>query len=634
MISKGGVLASHGVGIERPASAGPFLAYRLTSFSVNKYTVLEMKIDPAIKKFLSYARPYRWWIIGATICGLLKYNIPILFPWILKDVINRLLHISPSTMSFIGKKFLMLFIIYIFWTLVTYYRSYLADHAQQRLIFDLRHELYGHLQRMSLNFFERRQVGAIASRLFGDISLAQNFVGAAFTNTLMDSTSLLLISILLFLMNWRLAVVSIAVLPAYVMLNKHFKKRIRRTSRLAQEKLEKISGHVHERLGGISTIQSYTREKAEEQHFFQENKEYLQYRVSGVKSNALALAIIGFLTYTAPVIVVWYGATQVIQGRLTVGELAAFYAYLGMFYQPLNRLAELNISLANSRSAIERIFELFDTSPEITDRPRAVAVERANGEIRFSGVGFEYEPSQRILNDVSLQIPAGSTIALVGRSGAGKSTFIKLIPRFYDVTDGSITIDGLDIRDFLLQSLRRQVALVSQEPILFSGDIYENILIGRPDADEKEVKEAAVSAHAHSFIMDFPDGYQTEIGEGGIKLSGGQKQRIALARAFLKDSPILILDEATSSLDSESENLIQDALKRLMKGRTTLIIAHRLSTVQAADTIVVFEKGTIVETGTHADLLQKPEGFYRLLYEEQYKNLFLPPPNAGVTKLA
>lgn len=580
-----------------------------------------MKINPAIKKFLSYARPYRWWIIGATVCGLLKYNIPILFPWILKDVINRLLKPTPSTMSFIGQKILILAVFYIFWTVITYYRSYLADHAQQRLIFDLRHELYGHLQRMSLSFFERRQVGSIASRLFSDISLAQNFVGAAFTNTLMDSTSLLLISILLFIMNWRLAVVSIAVFPAYIMLNKHFKKKIRRASRLAQEKMEEISGHVHERLGGISIIQSYTREKAEEQHFFEENKEYLRYRVSSIKSNALALAIIGFLTYIAPVIVIWFGATQVIRGRLTVGELAAFYAYLGMFYQPLNRLTELNISLANSQSAIERIFELFDTSPEIIDRPQAVAIERVGGEIRFSGVSFEYEPSLRILNNVSIQIPANSTIALVGRSGAGKSTFVKLIPRFYDVTEGSITVDGKDIRDFLLQSLRRQIALVSQEPILFSGDLYENILIGRPDANEREVKEAAISAHAHDFIIDFPDSYQTEIGEGGVKLSGGQKQRIALARAFLKDAPIIILDEATSSLDSESENLIQDALKRLMKGRTTLIIAHRLSTVQAADTIVVFEKGTIVETGTHAGLLQKQGGFYRLLYDEQYKNI-------------
>jgi subfamily B ATP-binding cassette protein MsbA len=318
--------------------------------------------------------------------------------------------------------------------------------------------------------------------------------------------------------------------------------------------------------------------------------------------------------------VVWYGAAQVIQGRLTVGELAAFYAYLGMFYQPLNRLAELNIALANSQSAIERIFELLSTSPEIADRPQGVTPQRVRGEIRFNAVSFEYEPSLRILDNVSLLIPPGSTVALVGRSGAGKSTFIKLIPRFYDVTAGSITIDGTDVRDFRLQSLRRHIALVSQEPILFSGDIIENILVGRPEASEKEVREAAVAAHAHGFIMDFPGGYRTEIGEGGLKLSGGQKQRLALARAFLKDAPILILDEATSSLDSESENLIRDALQRLMKGRTTLIIAHRLSTVQAADTIVVFENGAIVERGGPADLLQKPGGLYRLLYEEQYKN--------------
>jgi len=580
-----------------------------------------MRIDPSLRKFLSYAKPYRWWIVGATICGLLKYNIPILFPWVLKDVINQLLHTSSLSMSYISKKILMLLIIYVFWSIITFYRSYLADQAGQKLIFDLRHELYAHLQRMSLGFYGRHQVGSIGSRLFGDIGLAQNFVGSLFTNTLMDSSSLLFISVVLFTMNWRLAVMSIAVFPAYVILNKHFKKKIRRTSRLAQQKMEEISGHVHERLGGISLIQSYTREKAEEQLFFRENMAYLQYRINSIKNNALALAIIGFLTYSAPVVVVWYGALQVIQGRLSVGELAAFYAYLGMFYQPLNRLTEMNISLANSQSAIQRIFELFDTAPEIVDRPGAVEIEGVRGEIRFNEVSFAYDPPQRILKNVSLEIPPNSTVALVGRSGAGKSTFARLIPRFYDVAAGSVTIDGRDVRDFRLQSLRRQIALVSQEPILFSGDIFENILIGRSSASEEEVREAALRAHAHGFIMDFPQGYQTEIGEGGVKLSGGQRQRIALARAFLKDSPILILDEATSSLDSESENLIQDALKRLMKGRTTVIIAHRLSTVQAADTIVVFENGAIVEMGAHSDLFQKQGGLYRLLYEEQYKKL-------------
>ncbi|MGA1842432.1 MAG: ABC transporter ATP-binding protein [bacterium] len=585
-----------------------------------------MKIEPALKKFLSYARPYRWWIVGATLCGLLKYNIPVLFPWILKDVIDYLLTAASPDISRINFKIIMLILAYFLWTIVTYFRSYLADQAGQRLIFDLRHELYVHLQRMSMGFYENRQIGAIASRLLGDISIAQNFVGAAFTNTIMDLSSLFLITGIIFYMNWRLALVSISIFPFYITCNKFFKKRIRRTSKLAEEKMEKIAGHVHEKLGGISIIQSFTCEKSEEHHFFTEHHAYLLYRIANIKNNAMAAAIIGFLTSIAPVLVVWFGAMQVIRGQLTVGELTAFYAYLGMFYQPLNRLTELNIQLANSLSAIERVYEVFSTFPEIQNRPDAEEIASVKGEIHFNGVSFGYDQSQTTLKDINLKIPEGSIIALVGPSGAGKSTFVKLIPRFYDVNEGAITIDGLDIRDFQLKSLRRQIALVPQEPVLFSGNIYENIIMGKQNAGEDEVWDAAISANAHEFIMELPKGYQTGIGEGGTKLSGGQRQRIALARAFLKNAPILILDEATSSLDSESENLIQEALKRLMKNRTTIIIAHRLSTIQSADKIIVFNRGEIIETGNHKDLVQRSNGLYKRLYDEQFKNLFQKNP--------
>jgi subfamily B ATP-binding cassette protein MsbA len=475
---------------------------------------------------------------------------------------------------------------------------------------------------MSLSFFEKRQVGSVASRLLGDIAVAQNFVGAAFTNTVMDASSLFLIAFLLFHMNWQLALVSIAIFPFYVMLNKYFKSQIMHTSKLARQKMEEISGNVHEKLGGISIIQAYTREKAEEKHFFQDNREYLLYQLKHIQHNATAQSIIGFLTSIAPVLVVWFGAMQVIHGRLTVGELAAFYAYLGMFYNPLNRLTELNILLANSQSAMERIFEVFNTSPEIVDSPTAQEFESVKGEVKFINVHFAYEMSKTVLRGINLSIPAGYTVALVGPSGAGKSTFVKLIPRFYDVSSGMITIDGWDIRDFKLSCLRRHIATVPQEPILFSGTVYENILFGKPSATEKDVQSAAISANAHEFICKLPKGYQTEIGEGGVKLSGGQRQRIALARAFLKNAPILILDEATSSLDSRAESLIQEALKRLMKGRTTIIIAHRLSTIQSADMIVVFNNGEIVEVGNHQELLQHSYGLYRQLYEEQFHKKF------------
>lgn len=579
-------------------------------------------INPALKKFLSHVKPYRWIIIVATICGLLKYNIPLIFPLVLKNIIDHLLSPASYNTAKLHSIMLLLVLLYLCYAVATYFRSYFADQTGQRIIFDLRHELYVHLQRMSLSFFEKRQVGSVASRLLGDIASAQNFVGAAFTNTIMDASSLFLISFFLFRMNWRLALVSISILPFYVVLNKYFKSRIKKTSHLAQRKMEEISGNVHEKLGGISIIQSYTREKAEEKVFFQDNREYLSYQLKNVKHNASAQSVVGFLTSIAPVLVVWYGAMQVIHGHLTVGELTAFYAYLGMFYTPLNRLTELNILLANSQSAIERIFEVFNTSPDVVDCPEANEPDTIKGEIRFQNAHFAYEPSKTVLKGIDLSIPAGCTVALVGPSGAGKSTFVKLIPRFYDVSAGSIAIDNCDIRDFKLNCLRKHIATVPQEPILFSGTIYENIVFGNSAATEKDVQAAAISANSHDFICKLPNGYQTEIGEGGMKLSGGQRQRIALARAFLKNAPILILDEATSSLDSKAENLIQQALKRLMQDRTTIIIAHRLSTIQSADKIVVFDNGEIVETGNHQELLQKPYGLYRRLYEEQFKNRF------------
>ncbi len=579
-----------------------------------------MLLNPATRKFLSYAKPYRWWIASATFCGLLKYNIPVIFPWLLKDIIDHLLTVSPPKASKINTDIGLLAGSYLLWSIATFYRSYLADQAGQRMIFDLRRELYVHLQRMSLSFFEKRQVGSITSRLVGDIAVAQNFIGAAFTNTIMDMSSLVLITILLFSMNWKLAIVSLVIFPFYVTLNRFFKKRIRSTSKLAQQKMEEISGDVNEKLGGISVIQSYTREKAEEQHFLRENRTYLSYRLANIKNNALASALVGFLTSIAPVLVVWYGALQVIHGNLTVGQLTAFYAYLGMFYQPLNRLTELNILLANSEAAIERIFEVFNTSPEVSDRPNARTVESIKGDVVFENVSFGYDTARMTLKNINLSAPAGSIIALVGRSGAGKSTFVKLIPRFYDVNEGAIKIDGIDIRDLPLKQLRRHIALVPQDPILFSGTIYENILMGNSDATREEVDAAARSANAFDFIHQFPNGYETEIGEGGLRLSGGQKQRIALTRAFLKNAPILILDEATSSLDSESDNLIQEALQRLMQGRTTFIIAHRLSTIQSAHRIVVFDAGRIVEMGTHTELLNREDGLYRRLHQSSYRS--------------
>lgn len=576
------------------------------------------RIDPTLRRFLGYARPYRAWITGAALCGLLKFSIPLAFPLALKAIIDNLVSGRPLPLGNLHLLMLSLLAIYGVWAVVAYYRSVLADKASKRMIFDLRYDLYLHLQRLSLGFYEQRQVGAIASRLIGDVATAQNFVGAAFINTIMDLSTLVLIAVILLAENWQLALLSLSVLPLYAWLNHRFATRIKASSKLANDKIEEITGAMHEQLGAMHVMQANTREKTNERRFFDETREHLNYMLDHVHSNALAIALVGGITHAAPVLVIWFGAWQVTNGNLTTGGLVAFFAYLGMLYSPLTRLTELNIMLANSRSAMDRIFEVFDTAPDIVEGQAAQAIGRCRGDVEFKHVSFQYRQGGVALDDVSLHIPAGQTVALVGRSGAGKSTLAKLLPRFYDATSGSIAIDGNDIRTMQLKSLRGQIALVTQEVILFSGSIRDNLLYAKRGASEAEIVAATQAADAYDFIAKLPDGFDTVIGERGVMLSGGQRQRLALARAFLRDAPILIMDEATSALDSESENAIRRALQRLMRNRTTFVIAHRLSTVQSADQIIVFDNGRVVQQGRHEELMRDRNGLYHRLHAEQY----------------
>jgi subfamily B ATP-binding cassette protein MsbA len=470
---------------------------------------------------------------------------------------------------------------------------------------------------MSLSFFDRQRIGGVVSRMTTDIASAQNFVGAAFVNTVMDLSCIAVIIVLLFLVHPGLALVSLSVLPFYAVLSHRMQKRIREKSRAIHHHLQEISGDLHEQFSGISTIQSFTQEESEAREFRQQSEEYFATVMDNVRLQSIALGATGFLTALGPILVLWFGAHEVWRGTLTVGTLMAFYGYLGMLYQPIQRLTELNLILANSLAAMDRIFEVFDTFSEVQERPGAVSLGRAKGELAFDGVKFQYDSRETVLEDVTLRIPAGTTVALVGPSGAGKSTLVKLLPRFYDVTGGRISLDGTDIRALTLRSLRENISIVAQEPLLFSGTIAENLRYGKPDATDAQMREAARAAFADSFIDAFPDGYATEIGERGVKLSGGQKQRLAIARAFLKDAPILILDEPTSALDAESEDLIKEALRRLLEGRTALIIAHRLSTIEHADVVVVLDDGRIVERGRHSELLKQPAGLYRRYAERQ-----------------
>jgi len=566
----------------------------------------------SLRRFLGYVRPYRGLIVLAVAVGVIRYLIPLALPWTLKVLVDEFLHpASPRPPGQLHALMGGLCVLYAIYAVVSYFRSYWAGVAGHRVIFDLRHALYLHLQRMSLSFFDRQKIGAVVARMTVDIASAQNFVGAAMVNTTMDLSCVVVIIGLLFASNGTLALVALSVLPFYVVISYSLTKRIRLKSREMHRQLQDISGELHEQFAAISTVQAFTQEEAEAREFQSQNERYLDTVLVSVKLQSIALGATGFLTAIGPILVLWVGTMEVWAGRMSVGTLMAFYAYLGMLYQPIQRLTELNLILTNSLAAMDRIFEVFDMYPEVRERPDATVFPRVRGEIAFADVTFRYDGREPVLEEFALRIPAGTTVALVGPSGAGKSTLAKLLVRFYDVGAGRITIDGIDIREATLQSLRRQIAIVPQDPILFSGTIAENLRYGKPGATEEEIRQAAREAFAGAFIEQLPDGYETEVGERGVKLSGGQKQRLAIARAFLKDAPIIILDEPTSALDAESEELIKQALQRLLQGRTALIIAHRLSTIEHADRVVVIDGGRILEQGCHEDLLKSPGGLYR-----------------------
>ena len=577
----------------------------------------------SFRRFLKYVRPHIWLIVIAAVGGIIKFTVPLIFPRIMQHFIDDVF----SAQSVLGTSekvhqlnywTLIIIGVYTFlWIPGTYVRHYFTSKAGNQVTFALRYDLYKHMQRMSASYYSKHQSGGIVSILMNDIALVSNLVGNALTNIWMDGVLVIALLFILLRMDWVLTLASLSIFPFYLFINKKIGRRVKRNSHMVQDETEEMSAHVQEKVGGYSVVQAFTHEEFERKRFRKEATKLLNFQLQSGMLSALNTTVTGYLTALAPIIVVWVGCQRVNSGVLTIGELVTFYAYLGSFYLPINRFAELNVVFSTSMAALERVFHVMDQTPDIQDTPNAVECTDIMGEIMLKNISFSYEDNEQIIKNMSLSIRAGERIALVGASGSGKSTLVSLIPRFYDIGGGSVCLDGRDIREYKVQSLRQQVGIVPQETILFSGSIRENILYGNPKATDEDIIAAAKAANAYDFIEDMPEGFDTVLGERGAKLSGGQKQRIAIARVFIKNPKILILDEATSALDSQSEKLIQEALDRLMIGRTTILIAHRLSTVVNADEIVVMNKGKIIEKGNHIQLLAQ-NGAYARLYHTQF----------------
>ena len=488
------------------------------------------------------------------------------------------------------------------------------------MMFDLRHALFNHLQRLSLRFYDQERAGSIISRVMNDIGVAQQMVSGGVINVIMDTAMITAVLYITFRLNVTLTLVALTVMPFYVLTYRNLNPKIRSASRRIQEKLAQISGDLFETVSAIAVVQSFTREKSEEKSFVSQiHKHYDRVMRQVVLRNSLS-SISQCLSRLGTALILLYGGRLVLQRQLTMGELVAFYTYVAQLYAPVVRFSEVNDVVQTAIAAIDRIFELFDEVPDVQDVRKPVRRHRIRGEVEFRNVTFEYTPGIPVLHDVDFRVEPGRMVALVGHSGSGKSTIANLLLRFYDVAQGQILIDGIDVRNYAIKSLRQQIGLVLQETILFSGSLRENIEYGRLNATDEDIAAAAKAANAHDFVLELEDGYETEVGERGVKLSGGQKQRVAITRVMLKNPRILVLDEATSALDSESENLVQEALFRLMQGRTTIVIAHRLSTVTAADEILVIGNGRVIERGTHEELLENG-GYYRHICEEQFKGI-------------
>ncbi len=568
-------------------------------------------------RLLRYVRPYTKWMVLSIIMLLISVSLGLILPLVIRNLVDIVL--VDKNFPRLNQLAIGLFIVFILQGFASFVNQIALAFVGENVVADIRVQVYSHLQSLSLKYFTDNRTGEIVSRVTNDVILLQTAVTDNLVALLRQAITLVGAAILLFVLDWRLTVIILLGIPFVTLTMVWLGRKIRRESTAVQDALAQGANVLEETISGVRIVKSFAREEYEIGRFSARVTDIFDAAMRRAKIGAVLGPVIGFMAFGSITITLWFGSYEVIQGRLTAGDLVAYLIYTMLVAAPIASLAGLYAQFQAAIGATERLFDLLDTEPDIVSPPDAPLLPAVNGEVVFADVSFAYSTAVAVLRSVSFTARPGQVIALVGPSGAGKSTLVSLIPRFWDVDNGRVTIDGHDIREVNLRSLREQIGIVPQETTLFSDTVYNNIRYGKLDATREEVEAAARAANAHEFILhDLAEGYDTPVGERGVKLSGGQRQRVAIARAVLKDPRILILDEATSSLDSESESLVQEALERLMQGRTSFVIAHRLSTVVNADWVLVLDAGRIVEQGTHADLLAQADGLYTRLHQMQF----------------